>query len=571
MSGREMKLPFKSLSVNAKLLIIFFLVISFAAFNYLLFRGKTEKIAVYDDLSSRLSSIRVSIIKLEYTLDMFIVAERFEATTVALIKTDVARLDRSINEVTGNQRFRDVVAENGLLSEGLSSISNEWRTTLGEIARLDEATTKEELMLTHNVVDMHTILVTEVSDRLLGVISETRNTVYEEVESLALRGIIAAVVFFMAAAFVFARRISAPAAQFAETAAKVSSGDLTARFGLFGSGVMGRLAGELNAMLRSVNSEAASRGERIEDLKSRLKAMDGQLSALNLLFSYEGKSLSQSEILSSAVQLAVMNGRSDSTAVYVRVGSVFRLKASAGFDDFFLKEASFIPEGAMGTEEGKESFHIYEDTGAFPYERLGKLFKSCGFSTLLFAPLRFGGEVVGYLFAAAKEGNRPFDREAHFFEALSLNLSVFIGNLNMFYREHNSKKFLERVLNQVPIGLAVFDKAGGCVFANSMLKRFLNADAELAGEYKIFEDDILKGQGMLSSIRKAYDGYSTEFIINYNPALVEKFSFSGAARRLKIRSIPLYDTGGDISNIALLYEDVTEAAGTGAEGAGTKP
>ncbi len=33
--------------------------------------------------------------------------------------------------------------------------------------------------------------------------------------------------------------------------------------------------------------------------------------------------------------------------------------------------------------------------------------------------------------------------------------------------------------------------------------------------------------------------------------------------KLRIRSFPLYDAGGEISNIALLYEDLTETAEAG--------
>lgn len=556
----KMKLSFKGLSSNAKLLIVFILIVLYSAYNYRLFSDKLERISLFDDLANRLNSIKTSVITLEYTLDMFIVAERFEDTTVALIKRDVERLDRSISDATGNPRFRKVVAENGLLSDGLTSIANEWSTTLSEISRLNEATTKEELMLTHNTVDMHTILVTEVADRLIGVISESRNNVYGEIKSLIFKNLSAAVLFFIAAALFFAKRISVPAVAINRAASSISSGDLTARFGGYGSGLMGTLAEGLNSMLDRLNSEISSRTAQIDDLGKSLGVKDGQIAALNTLSSYESKSLSQSEILSSAAQLALKNARADAAAVYVREEKNFRLGASAGFDDFFVREASLIPEGAFGADEGRDNVLVYEDAEALPYEKLGKLLKSCAFKGALVAPLRFAGETAGFLLVSSREGS-TLVAEARFFESLASNLSVFVGQIGMFYREHNSKKFLERVLNQVPVGFAVFDKSGVCVLANSMIKRMLCADTEagLVGEYRVFDDDVLKAQGMLTSIRKSYDGYSTEFIINYNPSLVERFSFSGPARRLKIRSIPLYDTNGEISNIALLYEDITES------------
>jgi hypothetical protein len=50
----------------------------------------------------------------------------------------------------------------------------------------------------------------------------------------------------------------------------------------------------------------------------------------------------------------------------------------------------------------------------------------------------------------------------------------------------------------------------------------------------------------------------TEFIINYDPKAIKRFNFNGTPSKLRIKSIPLYDSGGEISNIALLYEEVTE-------------
>ncbi|MBI5643988.1 MAG: hypothetical protein HY954_11005, partial [Deltaproteobacteria bacterium] len=90
----------------------------------------------------------------------------------------------------------------------------------------------------------------------------------------------------------------------------------------------------------------------------------------------------------------------------------------------------------------------------------------------------------------------------------------------------------------------------------------LGAEQRLSapGDYCIFEDDIFYSQGMLTSIRKSYEGYATEFIINYNPSLLTRYNFSGVQRRLRIKSFPLYDAGGEISNIVLMYEDISDAA-----------
>jgi hypothetical protein len=127
---------------------------------------------------------------------------------------------------------------------------------------------------------------------------------------------------------------------------------------------------------------------------------------------------------------------------------------------------------------------------------------------------------------------------------------------------------MERVVNQVPFGVAVFDISGTCRMVNNVLKRFLGAgsDVGLVGDFQIFEDDVLRAQGMIPTIRKSYEGYGTEFIINYNPALLKKYKFKNAPRRLKISSMPFYDPGGEISSIILLYEDLSDSAESGDRG-----
>jgi tricorn protease-like protein len=94
---------------------------------------------------------------------------------------------------------------------------------------------------------------------------------------------------------------------------------------------------------------------------------------------------------------------------------------------------------------------------------------------------------------------------------------------------------------------------------NSKQKKFLGVgNDELVGSFRVFEDDVLVEQGMVTSIRKSYEGFVTEFIINYDPGAIKRFYFNGKPSRLRIKSIPLYDSGGEISNIALLYEELTE-------------
>ncbi|MEK7772982.1 MAG: hypothetical protein AAB307_01435, partial [Deltaproteobacteria bacterium] len=62
------------------------------------------------------------------------------------------------------------------------------------------------------------------------------------------------------------------------------------------------------------------------------------------------------------------------------------------------------------------------------------------------------------------------------------------------------------------------------------------------------------------------EGYSTEFVLNYNPHVIKKYNFfKGPSKSLRIKTCPLYDEGGEISNIFLIYEEVQEQNNSGTD------
>ena len=90
--------PITRLTGFQKLAILLTLISLSAVYEYFILSGKLNKILVYDELSDSLSSIKTRVLRLEYLLDMYVVASRFENTTVEMIKDEVSGLDRDINE-----------------------------------------------------------------------------------------------------------------------------------------------------------------------------------------------------------------------------------------------------------------------------------------------------------------------------------------------------------------------------------------------------------------------------------------------------------------------------------------
>lgn len=149
------------LSNTQKIVILCSLVFFLAALVFQLFFQKVRQAELYDELGARLSTIRFSIAKLEYELDIFIVSRQFESTSIDLIKKDVDSLNQSIEEIPGNYNYKTLLGGNALLYDGLNSITEDWHNINIEIARLDDALNADEVMLIHNTVDIHTVLVGE--------------------------------------------------------------------------------------------------------------------------------------------------------------------------------------------------------------------------------------------------------------------------------------------------------------------------------------------------------------------------------------------------------------------------
>ncbi|MBI5491446.1 MAG: methyl-accepting chemotaxis protein [Deltaproteobacteria bacterium] len=552
-----MKLPFRGLSNIQKFFITLSVLFVIAIVDYQSFIAKSKRIEVYDDLNFRISAIRVSITKLEYLLDMFAVARRFENTTVELIKGDVDNLDENVNAVLGNPRYAKVLKDDTLLSEGMNSIADDWQTIKNEINRLNNALSQDEIMLIHNAVDMNSVMVTEKSDRLLSIIAESRKGVFEDTKTLALESIVGFILIVLLASLFFQKRVVSPANRAASVARRVLTGDYGARFHENNSAV-GRLNGELNRMLESVADSLGRKDRKGSELAAESLKKTGQIDAVRSILELAGRSLSQDDLFSASVRMAAAGSGAEGAAIYIYAPAPggFRLKAATGFDDNLIKDSSFISSAESGLtgEGGSAAFGPGEGL-------LGGAFRAApGFKRFIAAPMEYNREMTGLVVAGFKTGE-PAPSSGPFLEAVASALAVSAGHTGLFQAEHASRRFLERVIHQMPFGLVVFDKSGTCLMMNSVLKRLLGAEQKFSpeGRYRFIEDEVLSSQGMITSIKKSYEGYATEFIINYNPGLFSRYNFTSAPKRFKIKSFPLYDAGGEISNIALLYEDLTDA------------
>lgn len=560
-----MKLRFKGLS-NIQKIILFIVVVFIVSIAVLqLFIKKSEEVVLYDDMTTRVSAMRASISKLEYLLDMFVVARRFESTTMDLIKKDVKKLDDNFTNLFSDSKYMPLLSIDTPLSENLVSMGEDWQHIDLELSRLNAALNQDEIMLIHNAVDTHTVLIIENTDRLLSVISESRQEVFDEIRSLEIKSIAAVILFTIIASIIYYKKVSAPLRKAGSAARRVASGNFEARFREDALSPVGKLGAELNLMLEALALER-------EELKALNSASEERLAFEGLkirsfteLMSFASSSLALGPVLEKAVSKAVSHSGADAGAVFIEENGELVMKACTGFGSGVAKalqqHRALLPgEG----ERGAASPALFPYITEYPDASLVKFLESTGFESLARLPILYNNGPLGYMFVFYRHRADDIAGVTPFMEAVCSGAAVALGHSRLYQGEHGSRRFIERIVNQVPFGLAVFDKSGTCRVINGPLKKMLGADrTELVGEYSIFDDEVLTSRGILPSIKKAYEGYATEFTINYDPADMTQFSFTGPRKRLKIKSFPLYDSGGDISNIVLLYEDICDLPGAG--------
>lgn len=547
------------LSNTQKIVIICSLVFFLAALVFQLFFQKVRQAEIYDELGARLSTIRFSIAKLEYELDIFIVSRQFESTSIDLIKRDVDSLNQSIEEIPGNSNYKTLLGGNALLYDGINSITEDWHNINIEIARLDDALNADEVMLIHNTVDIHTVLVGEKTDRLLGMLSEGRQAVFNDIRSLIVKSILGFALLILSISILYYRKIISPLGRASTVAHSFADGDFKARFNDDPSSLIGRLGEDLNRMLGSLSDKydklAASNSslaEQIENGKQRIKSVSN-------ILSIAGSSVLQRDILDIALKEAIPGSCAEAGVLLLAEGGNLKLKALAGFGPGAPKDVDITGAEKLKDIMKSASPRLFTDIREFPDSSIGEFLKSCGFQSLLCLPILFNNETLGLMLLLCKKAVKDEGPALPFLEAITSSLSLSIGQTRLFQNEHNSRRFVENVIRQLPFGVAVFDKDGRCVVINNALKKMLGAGkTDIAPYYRISEDEVLTSRGLLDSVNKAYEGYVTEFIINYDPAFITRYSLSGPPRRLRIKSLPLYDAGGDVSNIMLIYEDLSD-------------
>ncbi len=536
-------------------------IMAISAIESVLFYEKFRNVETLESLHNSVNHISAVVSRLGNTLDIVVVGQRFEQITINILRNDVKRIDGEINAMVGKYNNDRFIRGNKILAEELRGVPGEWRKIYIDMMKYRADMSADEVMLIHNDIDVDVLVLDEKLDRVSTGIDTLLKNVFSEIKMLLITALGAFVLLLGAASvFLYVRFIS-PIYKLERKALAMSSGKGGKRFTGQLAGIAGSVSEALNTILEGAERKASELGEQIDALNARVRERERAIRTLSDFYSEAGKTFDIETLFRNSLQKVPTLTGAFGALVYLRDGERLALKASA----WAGKALADIPPAIEG-EALDDGSGMVMDLGAPRTPRALASLRSDEVRWLISLAIGTPGENdFGRLLLLYTL--RPEDEAGVFTTAVVSAMDTAMTFVRRLREEYDSKERYLALLNQLPMGIAVFGKEGICILANLVLKKFLGAgpDFDFVGNYTFREDNILEAQGLVTTVSKAYDGFVTEFIINYDPYLVSRYGFMGDARDLRVRSVPLYEPDGTISKIALIYEDITLVDESGGE------
>ncbi|VAV84415.1 hypothetical protein MNBD_DELTA01-1057 [hydrothermal vent metagenome] len=544
----------KVFSVTHKfvLLIIFFMML-FVGDIWLL-HNKTQGVERFDELNHRLSVLTTDIVRLEYVLDISVITKDYEDKRGGAITTDIANINKSFKDLT-RPDYAELFKGEAEFVEVRDSMVADWKAIYSELKRLSKVKTEEELMLIHNVVDMNTFILSESSNRLKEFVQERKNIEFEGRANILLLALAISFLAVFVVMFFFFIKMVLPFERFFGDVITFLQSGARGKMAEDFPGDLGKISHEINVACEKSMKSVLSTDKKLKQLENEVCAKVGKLNALNTVAMMLASSLSQYEIFMVAVSEVLNAVGAEAGMVYLKEGGMLKLKVSKGFSETFFYKGEDVPlsEKYTGEELTKEPV-VFKSLDQYPEGNHKDVLLAEGVKSVVSTPILNENNVVGFFDIAFKKEESNMDRHLAFLKAISSNIGVAVGYSELFSREHETSTFLERVIQQIPYGLAVFDVDGLCAMANSAFKNLVGGDVstDFVGNYNIFNDDEFVRQGLSTFVKNSYNGRIMNFGAEY------KSNYLGVDRvaSFKVMSFPLYDAAGNIRQVALCFDPV---------------
>ncbi len=123
-----------------------------------------------------------------------------------------------------------------------------------------------------------------------------------------------------------------------------------------------------------------------------------------------------------------------------------------------------------------------------------------------------------------------------------------------------SETFLGSIIEHSPIAMWISDDQGTLIRLNQALRDLLHVTSdEVIGKYNVFQDNIVRDQGVLPLIRRVFEqGETARFTLTYDSSQLEHLRFAEtAAVILDITISPVIDAQGRLINAIAQQIDIT--------------
>ena len=547
----------KPLSVSHKFFILLLLFSFIIIFDALILLRRTKGTELYDDLSRRLNVLMTDIVRLEYVLDIAVVTKNFEFEDKRgqTINSDVKALEQDVN-VLRDPAYLNLFERGSQFSGIRNSVLDNWQTIRKEISRLDNARTEEELLLVHNAVDMNTFILSENVQRIITTVKNEKDSAFRGGRNMILYVFIFSLALMLAAGFVFYGRNIFPFKILSSSLDYTLGADIGARVRENIPGDAGHLASAINRVLDRVEGFYSGIEKREKQARLELGNTARKIEALNTVTSMVGRSLSQYEISLRAAGEVILTLGADCGALYLIEEGRLKLKVSKGFSGTFFYKGEEVPLSER-LREGRisEKPIVFASMEEYPAGRFKETLMSEGVKSLAVIPVLHEDAVSGFFEVAFRERRDIRGEDLLFLQAISSNVGVAVSYSDVFTKEHAARIFMERIIQQSPFGLAVFDRDGVCTLANTAFKRYLGCDqrSDFVGSYRIFDDKEFARQGVIPAIKKSYEGHIVGFVAEYT----DPFAREVKHKKFRVKSAPIYDAVGNIPNIIISLDDIT--------------
>jgi len=519
-----------------------------------LLHNKTQGVERFDELNHRLSVLTTDIVRLEYVLDISVITKDYEDKRGGAITTDIANINKSFKDLT-RPDYAELFKGEAEFVEVRDSMVADWKAIYSELKRLSKVKTEEELMLIHNVVDMNTFILSESSNRLKEFVQERKNIEFEGRANILLLALAISFLAVFVVMFFFFIKMVLPFERFFGDVITFLQSGARGKMAEDFPGDLGKISHEINVACEKSMKSVLSTDKKLKQLENEVCAKVGKLNALNTVAMMLASSLSQYEIFMVAVSEVLNAVGAEAGMVYLKEGGMLKLKVSKGFSETFFYKGEDVPlsEKYTGEELTKEPV-VFKSLDQYPEGNHKDVLLAEGVKSVVSTPILNENNVVGFFDIAFKKEESNMDRHLAFLKAISSNIGVAVGYSELFSREHETSTFLERVIQQIPYGLAVFDVDGLCAMANSAFKNLVGGDVstDFVGNYNIFNDDEFVRQGLSTFVKNSYNGRIMNFGAEY------KSNYLGVDRvaSFKVMSFPLYDAAGNIRQVALCFDPV---------------